>query len=52
MQKYRKFIVALIGAIGVAVSDGLLPSSWGAYVTMAIAALTALGVYQVPNQTP
>lgn len=45
----RKFIVALIGAVVVAVSVGLLPAAVGDWVTVTTAFLTALGVYGVYN---
>lgn len=44
----QKFIAALIGAIGIAISEGLIPDSVSSYVTVAVAFLAALGVYVVP----
>lgn len=52
-MKYAKLIVAAIGAgaqaLAVALGDDVLGST--EVVTVALAILTALGVYQVPNQT-
>lgn len=45
-----KFITALIGAIVVAISVGLLPASVSGWVAVATAFLTALGVYAAPNR--
>ena len=50
LAAYRKLIVALVGAVGVAVSQGLLPDEVGAWLTVVVAFLTAYGVYQVPNE--
>lgn len=49
MSKYTKFIVAVIGAVGVAISEGLLPGSATAIVNVIVAFLTAIGVYVAPN---
>lgn len=49
VSRYSKFIVAICGAITVAVSDGVLDLNDG--VTVALAVLAALGVYAVPNKT-
>jgi hypothetical protein len=51
LAKYRKFLVALAAALGVAgaaVSDGQISPEEG--VAIALAFLGALGVYQVPNE--
>lgn len=45
----RKFVVALVGAVGVAISQGLLPEAVTSWFTVVVAFLTALGVYAVPN---
>lgn len=45
----RKFITALLGAIAVAISVGLLPALAGDYLAVAVAFCTALGVYVLPN---
>jgi hypothetical protein len=50
MKVAAKFIVALVGAAAVAVSLGLLPDSASKWVTVAVAFLTALGVYITPNK--
>lgn len=49
---YAKTVVAVLGAIavsvGAAITDGVVtPAEW---VAVALAVLTALGVYAVPNQ--
>jgi hypothetical protein len=44
---YRKVIVALLGALSIAVADGVFDSS--DTVTVVIAVLTAAGVYRAPN---
>ena len=49
MSEYSKLIVALVGAIGVAVSQGLLPDEVNSWLTVVVAFLTAAGVYAVPN---
>lgn len=49
VSRYAKFIVALCGAVSVAVADGIFDANDG--VTIALAVLTALGVYRVPNAT-
>lgn len=45
----RKFVVAFVGAVGVAISQGLLPEAVTSWFTVVVAFLTALGVYAVPN---
>jgi tellurite resistance protein len=47
LKKYSKAIVAVLGALSVALSDGIVDTSEG--VTVVLALLTALGVYAVPN---
>lgn len=49
MSQYRKLVVSVVGAVGVAVSLGLLPDSVGKWLAVAVAALTSLGVYSAPN---
>lgn len=53
MDKYRKFFVALVAPVAVAiwpfVSDGWQATDLGPVV---VAALIALGVYAVPNTEP
>ena len=46
MTKYAKLIAALAGAATEAAALGLVDEKW---VTVAIAFLTAYGVYRVPN---
>jgi len=49
-MKYAKAIVAVIGAALTAASTFVAPgSTWGHIVTIALAAVTAAGVYAVPN---
>ena len=45
----RKFIVALLGAIAIAVSVGVLPEAVSMWVAIAGPFLTAAGVYAIPN---
>lgn len=45
-----KFFVALVGAVGVAVSLGLLPESVSKWVAVVVAFLTSLGVYGGANE--
>lgn len=45
----RKLIVALVGAVVVAVSVGLVPGAVGDWVTVISAFLTAIGVYGLRN---
>ena len=45
----RKFFTALLGAVVVAVSVGLLPAAVGGWVAVASSFLTAYGVYRTPN---
>lgn len=47
VSPYRKFIVAVAAAVSVAVTDGLLDTN--DLVTIGLAALGALGVYQASN---
>lgn len=54
LARYRKSIVAVIGAVAVALtaalSDGAMsPADWAA---VAVAVLTACGVYGFPNSPP
>ncbi len=49
MAKYRKFIVAGAGFAAEALVLGLVPAPYDKWVTIGLAALTALGVRQVPN---
>lgn len=49
MTKYRKLIAALVGAGTEAVALGLIDAK---ALAVAVAFLTALGVYAVPNEAP
>lgn len=44
-----KFFVALVGAVGVAVSLGLVPDDAGKWAAVVVAFLTSLGVYKGAN---
>lgn len=46
---YRKFVVAVCGAVSIAVADGLFDTN--DVIVVALAGLSALGVYKVPNDT-
>lgn len=47
LSKYSKFLVALLGAV---VNVIAVQYSSNHYVVLAVAVLTALGVYTVPNR--
>jgi hypothetical protein len=48
---YAKAIAAIIGAIAATVLQIVgADTTWGQIATIVVAALTALGVYAVPNQ--
>lgn len=49
-ESARKFIAAIIGALTTALAVGVLPQEYAGWLTIAIAFLTALGVYAVPNE--
>lgn len=44
-----KYFVALAGAVGVAVSLGLLPDSFGKWMAVLVSFLTSIGVYKGAN---
>lgn len=44
-----KFLIALAGAAGIIISNGLVPEQYLKYVTGPIAAVSALGVYFFKN---
>lgn len=46
----RKFFVAVAGVLLVAVTQGLFPESISPWVTILASAITAGGVYVVPNK--
>ena len=50
MALYRKFIVAVLGAITTAVTLGLLSEDYNKYVAVAAVFLSSLGVYAIPNE--
>lgn len=45
----KKFIVAFVGAVGTAISLGLLPDSFGKWLAVVVSLLSSLGVYGVRN---
>lgn len=49
INQIRKLVAAIIGAVGEAISLGLLPDPASKYLAVAVAFLTAVGVYMVPN---
>jgi hypothetical protein len=49
MEMVRKFVVAVIGAASLAVSQGLIEGTAAKWVAIGIAVATAAGVYLVPN---
>lgn len=48
ISQYAKFVVAIVGAVATA-GAGLIPEDWAQWVSFALAILTAVAVYQVPN---
>lgn len=46
----KKFITAFLGALMVAITEGVLSDDYKGYVIVAIAFATSLGVYAVPNE--
>jgi len=46
----RKFVVALVGAVGIAVAHGLLPQAAATWVDVLGPFLVAIGVYGVENE--
>lgn len=45
----QKFLVGLAGLGGQMVNAGVVPEAWKPWVSVALAAVTAAGVYAVPN---
>ena len=45
----RKYLVALMGMAAQLIVAGVIPPPWDSRVQLALALLTAAGVYQVPN---
>lgn len=48
----RKTIAALLGAVGVAIAVGLLPTGIGAWLAVAVSLASSMGVYAVHNTRP
>jgi hypothetical protein len=46
VSRYRKFLVAVVGAVAAVAAEHFADNP---YVTAVVAVLTALGVYRVPN---
>lgn len=47
--EFNKFVTALLGAVSLAISEGLLSAEVNAWLNIIIAFLTSLGVYGVKN---
>jgi hypothetical protein len=50
MTHVRKFVVALLTAVGVALTAGLLPEHLAEWVPVLVAFCGAYGVWAVPNE--
>ena len=50
ISRYSKFIVAVAGAVSIAVADGFFDAADGVNVVLAV--LAAIGVWGVPNTDP
>ena len=48
----RKFLTAVLGVAGIALSQGLIQGTAAKWVSIGIGLVTALGVYYVPNAQP
>jgi hypothetical protein len=53
-MKYAKMYAALIGSVLTALSatTGIVPDSAQTYVALALAVVTAIATFQIPNQPP
>jgi hypothetical protein len=49
MKTVAKFLVALAGVAGIAITQGLVTGSAAKWVAVAISAVSAVAVYLVPN---
>jgi hypothetical protein len=49
ISNIKKFLVAVAGLAGVAIANGYVPAAEVKWVSAGIAALSAIGVYLVPN---
>lgn len=47
-----KFITAVVGAAGIAITQGLVQGTTAKWLAIGIAILTAAGVFFVPNASP
>ena len=52
VTRYRKLLVAAAGVIAQIINLNLVAGSLRDWLIVALAALTALGVYRVPNAAP
>ena len=52
IAEVRKALVAVAAIIAQLLALGLLPDPYDKYASAALAFLTAIGVYMVPNQPP
>jgi len=52
LSRYRKLLVALVGAVAQALSLGLIPERYRPWAVMVISVATAAGVYVTPNRPP
>lgn len=50
MERYRKFIVALVGFLGTCITQGLIDGSAAAWIQAGISGVTAFLVYRVANE--
>ena len=48
IKEVAKFLAALIGALATA-GTALIPDAWSPWLGLALAVLTAVAVYQIPN---
>lgn len=49
VQQYAKFLVTLLGVL-VTAGTTFIPAEWQPYLTFAVALLTAIATYAVPNK--
>jgi hypothetical protein len=52
LKRYAKALVAVLGAALTAASGLGIGGGWGQVITVALVAVTAAGVYLVPNARP
>lgn len=49
IQQYAKFLVAVVGAVATA-GTTFIPADWQPYISFAVAILTGIATYAVPNK--